>query len=304
MSGTVLQAAGFTALGFLTGSLLFGLLFFMRRKRRRRIDGLTEYLEQVNTGGGSILPQAEEDEFSQLQDEIYKTVTALYQTKEQALAAKNNYAENLYHIAHQIKTPITAASLALQMLQKTSLPCYMDQIEKQLSRLTYLEESLLLLSRIDSGTLTIRREPVDVFTLLELSAENMVELFREADVSFDIADAGEIIIQADLEWTMEAVINLFKNCMEHTPRGGKVSCVYERNPIYTQILITDTGEGFAKEDIPHLFDRFYRGKNAGKEGIGIGLALAKAIIESQNGVIRARNGAAGGAVFEIRFYRH
>lgn len=304
MSGTVLQAAGFTALGFLTGSLLFGLLFFMRRKRRRRIDGLTEYLEQVNTGGGSILPQAEEDEFSQLQDEIYKTVTALYQTKEQALAAKNNYAENLYHIAHQIKTPITAASLALQMLQKTSLPCYMDQIEKQLSRLTYLEESLLLLSRIDSGTLTIRREPVDVFTLLELSAENMVELFREADVSFDIADAGEIIIQADLEWTMEAVINLFKNCMEHTPRGGKVSCVYEQNPIYTQILITDTGEGFAKEDIPHLFDRFYRGKNAGKEGVGIGLALAKAIIESQNGVIRARNGAAGGAVFEIRFYRH
>lgn len=304
MSGTVLQAAGFTALGFLTGSLLFGLLFFMRRKRRRRIDGLTEYLEQVNTGGGSILPQAEEDEFSQLQDEIYKTVTALYQTKEQALAAKNNYAQNLYHIAHQIKTPITAASLALQMLQKTSLPCYMDQIEKQFSRLTYLEESLLLLSRIDSGTLTIRREPVDVFTLLELSAENMVELFREADVFVDIADAGEIIIQADLEWTMEAVINLFKNCMEHTPRGGKVSCVYEQNPIYTQILITDTGEGFAKEDIPHLFDRFYRGKNAGKEGVGIGLALAKAIIESQNGVIRARNGAAGGAVFEIRFYRH
>lgn len=304
MNGTVLQAAGFTALGFLTGSLLFGLLFFMRRKRRRRIDGLTEYLEQVNTGGGSILPQAEEDEFSQLQDEIYKTVTALYQTKEQALAAKNNYAENLYHIAHQIKTPITAASLALQMLQKTSLPCYMDQIEKQLSRLTYLEESLLLLSRIDSGTLTIRREPVDVFTLLELSAENMVELFREADVFVDIADAGEIIIQADLEWTMEAVINLFKNCMEHTPRGGKVSCVYEQNPIYTQILITDTGEGFAKEDIPHLFERFYRGKNAGKEGVGIGLALAKAIIESQNGVIRARNGAAGGAVFEIRFYRH
>lgn len=304
MSGTVLQTAGFTALGFLTGSLLFGLLFFMRRKRRRRIDGLTEYLEQVNTGGGSILPQAEEDELSQLQDEIYKTVTALYQTKEQALAAKNNYAQNLYHIAHQIKTPITAASLALQMLQKTSLPCYMDQIEKQLSRLTYLEESLLLLSRIDSGTLTIRREPVDVFTLLELSAENMVELFREADVFVDIADAGEIIIQADLEWTMEAVINLFKNCMEHTPRGGKVSCVYEQNPIYTQILITDTGEGFAKEDIPHLFDRFYRGKNAGKEGVGIGLALAKVIIESQNGVIRARNGAAGGAVFEIRFYRH
>lgn len=99
-------------------------------------------------------------------------------------------------------------------------------------------------------------------------------------------------------------MNLLKNCMEHTPPGGCVYCQYEQNPLYTQIMIWDLGEGFVKEDIPHLFERFYRGQNAANGGIGIGLALAKEIVESQNGTIRAENRAEGGACFEIRFYCH
>ena len=305
MSVTLIQSGGFLTLGFLAGSLLCCLLFlFWNRKRRRRIEELREYLEQVNIGCGSIWPQAGEDDFSGLQDEIYKTVTELYQTKEAALAAKSNFAANLHNIAHQIKTPITSALLSLQMFRKTSSPEYLEQVEGQLSRLRYLEESLLLLSRIDSGTLAFERKPVDVLTLLELAGGNMRELFRATGVELDIEEAGVVTVQADLEWTMEAVMNLLKNCMEHTPGGGKVTCFYERNPIYVQISIADTGEGFAKEDIPYLFDRFYRGKNAKKEGIGIGLALAKSIIESQNGVIRAKNRPEGGACFEVRFYRH
>lgn len=305
MSRAVMQAGMIMAFGFLAGSLLCCLLFFFwRKKQRQRIESLTEYLEKVNIGDGAILPQIGEDDFSRLQDEIYKTITELYQTKERALAAKRNFAGNLYNIAHQIKTPITSASLSLQMMQKAPSSEYMEQIRRQLSRLTYLEESLLLLSRIDAGTLSLERKPVDVFTLLELSADNMQELFRAAEVGIDIQESGEQIIQADMEWTMEAVMNLLKNCMEHTPQGGKVSCSYEQNPIYTQITITDTGSGFEKEDIPHLFERFYRGKNAKKDGIGIGLALAKAIIEEQNGVIKAKNQLDGGACFEIRFYCH
>lgn len=304
MSEAVVRT-GAAVLGFLAGSLLCCLLFlFWNRKRRRRIEELREYLEQVNIGGGSILPQAGEDDFSGLQDEIYKTVTELYQTREAALAAKSNFAANLYNIAHQIKTPITSALLSLQMFRKTSSPEYIEPVERQLSRLQYLEESLLLLSRIDSGTLVLERKPVDVLTLLELAGNNMQELFRAAGVELDMEESGEVTVQADLEWTMEAVMNLLKNCMEHTPRGGRVRCCYEQNPIYAQISITDTGEGFAKEDMPYLFDRFYRGKNAGREGIGIGLALAKSIIESQNGVIRAKNRPEGGACFEVRFYRH
>jgi len=108
---------------------------------------------------------------------------------------------------------------------------------------------------------------------------------------------------ADLDWTMEAMMNLMKNCMEHNP-GGTVSCSYAKNPLYTEILIWDQGEGFAEEDIPHLFERFYRGKNAGEGGIGIGLALSKEIIERQNGTIRAKNKPEGGALFEIHFYSH
>lgn len=306
MGGVTAQAgAMFILYGFLAGSSVCCLLFFVwRKKLRRRIESLTEYLEQVNIGEGGILPQAGEDDFSRLQDEIYKTVTELYQTKERALAAKKNFAENLSNIAHQIKTPITSASLSLQMMRKKPSPVYMEQMQRQLSRMVYLEESLLLLSRVDTGTLSLEKKPVDVLTLLELSADTMGEFAGAKKISIAVRESGEALIQADMEWTMEAVMNLLKNCMEHTPEGGGIYCSYEENPIYTQIRIEDDGEGFAKEDMPHLFERFYRGKSAKKDGAGIGLALAKAIVESQNGVIYAGNRTEGGACFEMRFYRH
>ncbi len=110
-------------------------------------------------------------------------------------------------------------------------------------------------------------------------------------------------VKVDLDWTMEAVGNLMKNCMEHN-RGGTVHCAYGQNPLYTEIRIWDEGEGFCKEDIPHLFERFYRGKNACEGGIGIGLALSREIVERQNGTLRAKNMPDGGACFEIRFYSH
>lgn len=305
MNGQVILPWAALAIGVFAGSSVFGMLYFLRRrKERKRIEALTTYLEEVNTGGGRILLQSGEDDLSKLQDEIYKTVTELYRTREMALEAKNNFAENLYNIAHQIKTPITSASLSLQMMRKSLSPAYIEQIQRQLSRLARLEESLLLLSRLDAGVFSFEKRETDVFTLLELAAEQLEELFREAEVSIEIPEAGEMIILADMEWTMEAVMNLLKNCMEHTPRGGMVRCSYEQNPIYTQITITDTGSGFAREDIPHLFERFYRGKDAKKEGVGIGLALSKEIIERQNGTITARNLPGGGGCFEIRIYRH
>lgn len=292
-------------IGFLAGGTLFlAVLFFRHRKEAARIKTLTDFLEKVNTGGSGILLQTGEDEFSKLQDEIYKTVTALYQTRDAALDAKNNFAENLSNIAHQIKTPITSISLSAQMMKENPSPRHLEQIGRQLSRLTHLEEALLLLSRIDAGTLSLERKEVDVFTVLTLAADNLQELFSKAGVSVDIPEGEGAVIHGDLDWTMEAVMNLFRNCMEHTPPGGTVYCRYEQNPLYTQILIWDTGSGFAKEDIPHLFERFYRGQSAKHGGIGIGLALARAIIESQNGTISAGNLAEGGACYEIRMYCH
>lgn len=298
-----ITASFFTAAGFLTGGILLLLtVLFCHKKDIARIRNLTDYLERVNTGNGGIMFQAGEDDFSKLQDELYKTVTELYQTREAALKAKRNYADNLYNIAHQIKTPLTSISLSAQMIQEDPYG-NLEHIRQQIVRLTHLEEALLLLARIDAGTLSMERKEVDVFTLLMLAADNLQELFARAEVSVQIPEAGEVTAWADMEWTMEAIMNLLKNCMEHTPSGGCVYCSYEQNPLYTQIRVWDTGAGFASEDLPHLFERFYRGRDAQKGGIGIGLALSKAILESQNGTVSARNLPEGGACFEVRIYK-
>ena len=304
----------FAIIGFLAGMVLFAVTFAFRNKTEaKRIEELSDYLEQVNMGKAVVLSVSGEDLFSRLEDEIYKTVTFLYQTKDAAVQARNDFAENLSNIAHQIKTPITAISLSLQTLSEMPVKeeyenDRMEQIKKQLNRLIYLEESLLVLSRLDAGTLMFQKEDVDVFTLLVLAADNLQELFADSGTSIDIPESGEMAVTADLNWTMEAVMNVMKNCMEHNA-GGTVHCSYGQNPLYTEILIWDEGEGFAGEDIPHLFKRFYRGKNADAGGnirgggIGIGLALSKEIIEHQNGTIRAKNLPNGGACFEIRLYK-
>ena len=304
----------FAATGFLAGIVLFAVTYAFRNKTEaKRIEELSDYLEQVNMGKAVVLSVSGEDLFSKLEDEIYKTVTFLYQTKDAAVQAKNDFAENLSNIAHQIKTPITAISLSLQTLSEMPIKKEyetdrMEQIKKQLNRLIHLEESLLVLSRLDAGTLMFQKEDVDVFTLLVLAADNLQELFADSGTFIDIPESGEMAVTADLNWTMEAVINVMKNCMEHNA-GGIVHCSYGQNPLYTEIFIWDEGDGFAKEDIPHLFKRFYRGKNADScgnirgSGIGIGLALSKEIIEHQNGTIRAKNLPNGGACFEIRLYK-
>ena len=290
---------------FLTVSGAFVLTAWLfRRRSQKRIVDLTEYLERVNIGAGGTLIQTQEDDFSRLQDEIYKTVTTLYQTREAAVSAKKNFADNLANIAHQLKTPITAAFLSLQLMKKETANEYANQIEKQLDRLNRLEESLLMLSKIDAGTLLLKHERVDLYTALNLAAENLNDLLQDSHISIEIPENGCIEFFGDMEWTMEAFINLMKNCMEHSQPGGIVHCDYSGNPLYAEIQIWDDGTGFDTEDLPHLFDRFYRGRRAVGNGIGIGLALARSIFELQNGTITAYNRRNGGACFEIRLYSH
>lgn len=287
-----------------TGAFFFAGGFLRRKKKmRQRLQELTAYLERANAGEAPVLSALGEDELSKLEDEIYKTVTYLYQTREEAVRAKNGFAHNLSNIAHQIRTPITAISLCVQTMEGEAGKEEREQIQRQLMRLTHLEEALLLLARLDAGTLILKRKETDVYTLLMLAADNLQEIFAQSGVSVDIPELGEMTVKVDLDWTMEAVMNVMKNCAEHNA-GGCVHCFYEQNPLYTEILVRDEGAGFAGEDMSHLFERFYRGKNAGEGGIGIGLALAKEIIERQNGTIRAKNPPEGGACFEIRFYRH
>ena len=306
---------------FSTGltAVISAAVFFLNRKEkqriRRKISGLTDYLERINMGArgidcassdGILLPE-KEDEFSHLRDEIYKTVTHLYATRDAALRAKDSFAENLANIAHQLKTPLTAALLSLQLMETKAPNPYAEPVRKQMERLNRLEEALLSLSRIDSGSLYLESAPVDVYTALNLAAENLAGLLEEARIQVEIWDRGSIAFPGDLEWTMEALMNLMKNCLEHSSAGSCIHCDYSKNPLYVQILIQDEGEGFAEEDLPHLFERFFRGKNASEGSVGIGLSLAHAVFERQNGTITARNlmkdGRTAGACFEIHIYR-
>ena len=206
--------------------LLFSILFlctacvflfssaYGEKRNRKRIAELTDYLERVNTNADGTILQTREDAFSHLQDELYKTVTSLYQTRENAVAAKKRFAENLANIAHQLKTPITGASLSLQLL--ASVPdAHTEQMKKHLQRLTLLEEALLTLSRIDAGTLPLSRTEVDIYTALCLAAENLETLLQKNQISVEIPDKGCVVFSGDMEWTMEAIMNLLKNSMEH-----------------------------------------------------------------------------------------
>lgn len=261
-----------------TALCLAGPLLWQDRQQKQRIAALTACLEQVNTGGGTLALQQREDDFSPLQDELYKTVTELYHTRESALQARQNYADNLANIAHQLKTPLTAAFLSLQLAERDGTS--MQNLRRPLERLARLEEALLTLSRVEAGTLPLDRQPVD------------------------LPDQGCVTVTGDLEWTMQALLNLLKNCMEHTPAGGAVHCRYGCNPLYAQVEIWDEGEGFAPEDLPHLFQRFYRGRSGTEGGLGIGLALSRSILARQNAVVTAANRPQGGGCFTVRFYSH
>lgn len=301
---TVSVAAG---IGFLAGAgLLLAICWYEKRRMGDELRALTERLERVNRGEGGPFLETSESEFAKLGDEICKTVTALIQTRELALKAKQRYADHLSNIAHQLKTPITAMSLSLQMMQGEGISQsrHVSRIKNLLGRLTRLEEALLLLARIDADGLSLKRREVDLFTLLTLSADNLQELLEAREICVDIPETAELKVSVDLDWTMEAVMNLMKNCMEHSPAGGTVHCCCQENPLYVQIKIWDEGEGFDEEELGHLFERFYRGKHAAEGSIGIGLAIAREIIQRQNGMLEAYNLPQGGACFEIRLYCH
>lgn len=303
-------AAGYLIRGLpavmVSTTLAFGLavvLFTkMKKNKKRRIEDLTNYLESLNLGRDVTILPHKEDAFSKLQDEIYKTVTMLCQTRETAVTVKENYADNLANIAHQMKTPLTAMSLVTQLLKDELKSGQVEPLEQQIRRLIRLEEALLLLSRIDAGVLELDKEKVDVYTMLQLSVEGLEELITAKNLEIKLSHQGSLFFVGDMEWSIEAFSNLIKNCLEHG--RTQVTIEYQQNPLYTEIKIWDDGVGFAKQDWPHLFERFYRGSSVEDGGIGIGLTLAKSLVVMQNGGIEAINRSAGGACFEVRFYSH
>lgn len=300
----------------LSGLIIFiGIVISKRKKensRKSRIDELTSYLESVNTGKGYGLVK-KEDEYSMLEDEIYKTVMELYTEKEKSLKEKDTLQSNLADISHQIKTPITAMMMMVELLEQSleneAEALYANQVKNQLTRLNYLVTSLLTLSKLDAAVVNLEKKDVAISNLILRTAELVEPIVAAKNQNIvicnkDIDTDMQTTFIGDLEWSIEALINIIKNCSQHTPEGGKISIEYSQNPIFIELTIEDTGEGFKREDLPYIFKRFYRGKNARKDSVGIGLSLAKEIIEKQGGDISAENKELGGARFIIKFYKN
>lgn len=287
---------------FCFGVLLVGL----NSKNRKRINELSEYLYDINEGNYRIKPQKKEDEFSILEDELYKTVVMLRENREKERKEKETLTNNLADISHQMKTPLTAMSLMIELLEDSFIDgdeaLYIERISAQIHRLNHLVSALLVLSKLDAGTLILESKPINVFDLICAAVEPLILMIEKKGQQLSIKNNSDIVFRGDFHWSYEAILNIAKNCSEHTPHGGEISIEYEQNPICTQIIIEDNGEGFHKKDIPHLFTRFYKGENSAKDSVGIGLALAQSIVKKQNGEIRAENKKTGGARFTIKFY--
>ncbi len=285
--------------------ILVILYFALIKKRiRYRIRSITEALVKANRGKEMTVLTDREDEFSVLEDELSKTMTEMKRTKEKALQERRNYADSLANIAHQIKTPITSMSLTVQQNHEESFRHERTKLKFQIDKINYLTDSLLTISKIDSGVLEYKKNKVDVYTLLELSLESLEEQIRNKKIAVEMTNNPEIYFIGDLDWSTEAFINLFKNCIEHMPEEGVLRIAYDKNPLYTEIVITDDGEGFGKRELPYLFKRFFTGGGNKRQGTGIGLSMAKSIIEGQNGFISAENTDSGGARFIVCFYCH
>ena len=283
------------ALGF---ALLGGGFFLSRRAAYRQRQQLIRLLEAARTGQPLPLLTGNgmaEGSYARLADEIQKTVTELSLTRQEAVRARDRFAQNLANIAHQLKTPLTALSLAAQSAG-------VDSMAAPLARLTGLEESLLLLARLDTGALPLHPEPCDLYTLLMMAADNLESLAESAGVTLDIPELEPIPVTCDPDWTMEALLNLMKNCVEHAPAGSAVRCSCRRNALYTEVVLQDAGAGFSPADLDHLFERFYRGEHPSPHSTGLGLAIAKELLERQNALVHAENAPDGGGRFVVRFY--
>ncbi|MDC7288770.1 HAMP domain-containing histidine kinase [Blautia schinkii] len=278
-----------------------------------RIQELADYLKAACSGEAAALTRRE-DIFSHLEDEIYKTAAELTTTKETAVKDHEVLAARTADIAHQLKTPLTSMSLMAELLKPTEEEDmeYLARLKSQVERLKMLSDALLTLAKLDSHTLELECREVEMNELICQAAEPLRGLFERKRITFlsrhaDCPSTGllpEVWIKADLHWTAEALLNVLKNCAEHTPENGRICLEYTQNPLYTEITVDDSGAGFSKKDLPHLFERFYRGEHAHKDSVGIGLALAKLILEKQNGLIRAENSPHGHARFVIRFYKN
>jgi len=275
--------------------------------RYKRITKLSNDIDRILHGEENInIENYTEGDIGVLRSEVYKMTIRLREQKSGLLQDKVYLADLLADISHQIRTPLTSINILVSMI---SDPDMSEEKREQtvhklyglLSRIDWLITALLKMSKLDAGTIRFHKEKVTMKELLDKACMPVRVPIELRGQELDIMAEGEL--ECDVAWTCEAIGNIVKNCMEHTPDGGKITVRGTKNPLYSEIVITDSGSGISSEDLPHIFERFYKGRSSeDKGGFGIGLALARMIVTEQNGTIKADNSSDGGAVFSIRLY--
>ena len=313
----LLAAAGAAALfggaaaGYVSAVYLAALAVFLSSTKSRYddISHLSWELDQLLHGEEGIGRTPErEGELALLSSEIYKLTVRLQEQSELLKKEKDYLRCSLADVSHQIRTPLTPIRMIAPRLGREGLSLEERQeavreIGSLLARIEWLMTVLLKIARLESGTVLLEHGSVNVEEMIQKTMEPLKILAELKELEVEIKVPSSLCFAGDSMWSAEAFGNILKNCIEHTPEKGMVKITALNNPLYTQITIADNGPGADPEDLPRLFDRFYKGKNSGPESAGIGLALSRMIIVRQNGTIKARCLAPHGIQFEIRFYK-
>jgi signal transduction histidine kinase len=249
-----------------------------------------------------------EGELSILRNRLYD-ITRLLKENNLLLEKEKLYLKQaLADISHQIKTPLTSLYLLNEIISKEKdskkRNLFIDKMKDELERIEWLVSSLLKISKIDSGTIVFKEEKVNINNLINLVYKDMYQFIKDKKIKFNINNDEGIYIKGDFNWLKEALINIVKNCIEHTPMKGTIDIDYDDNPLYVKITVKDSGEGIDKKDIKHIFERFYKAKNSDKNSIGIGLSLSKSIINNHHGDIEVKSVKGKYTLFEIKFYKN
>ena len=287
---------------------LITISFYFFLKIYRDIKDMTDYVYHSSEGREyEMKNKNQEGQIGLLKTEIMKMTTVLKEKVALLHSEKIFLNDTISDISHQLKTPMTSLMLLTDLmyndLDKEKKIEFLDRTNAQLSRMDWLIKSMLKLSKLEAKVIDFKTDKVNINELIKRSISPLLVPIELRNISLNINGDKEASYIGDIEWSSEALGNIIKNCIEHTKEGGNLNISYEENPIYSEIVIKDNGEGIDKDDIPNIFKRFYKGKNSKSDSVGIGLAMAKSIIESQNGDIYVKSEKNKGTEFHITFHK-
>ena len=286
--------------------LVLALYYF--RKIYEDIKDMTDYVYNSSEGRNfDMKNRNQEGQIGLLKTELIKMTNILKEKVELLNNEKIFLNEVISDISHQLKTPMTSLiilnDLMYEDLPKETKIEFLDKIKSQLNRMEWLIKSMLKLSKVEAKVIDFEKKEVKVSELIKKSISPSLISMEIKNIELTVNGDENISYIGDINWSCEAFVNIIKNCVEHTDTNGKINISYEENPLYCEVVIKDSGEGIDKKDLPHIFKRFYKGKSSKDDSVGIGLAMAKSIIESQNGDIYVKSEKNKGSEFHIIFHK-